>query len=299
MAFERALSRYDINHFTHPSLNALTIEASQPGIHSIKYGSGNLDFYVENKDAKTTLVLFHAAVPPRVNTYPVFQGLTITQNLKCNLIFVSDPVLEMNTNLGWYAGDTLRRLQDDLPKALSKVLTNFRSHEHLVFFGPSGGGFAALYYSRLFPGSWAISMNPQTDISKYSPRAVDSYLNAAWRGLPIEKAPFHHSIIDSYRKDFRNHIIYVQNLGDRTHVPRHLLPFLEATQENRSKTALFAGKWGLGHKPAPGRILSEIFRQVISSNGNWNSITSLQDADVTSTASDISSRSQKYIKSFS
>lgn len=299
MAYERELSRYNFDHFTHASLSSFAQENEQPGIHSIQYGIGNLDLYVENRNAKTTLVLFHAAVPSRINTYPVFQGFKVTQELDCNLIFVSDPVLELNTNLGWYGGDHQRRLQVDLPKVLNEVLTRFDSHEHLVFFGPSGGGFASLYYSRLFPGSWAIPMNPQTDISKYGPRAVNAYVNAAWRGMSIEKAPFDHRIVDLYQQDFPNYIIYVQNLGDRTHVPNHLLPFLEATEENRERVALFAGKWGLGHKPAPGRILSRIFQKVVSSNGDWNSIVNLPGADVTSTVSEVSAHSLEYIKSFS
>lgn len=298
MTFDRDFSRYDFDRFTHPSIDRFTVASEQSGIHSIKYGHGHLDLYIENRGAKTTLVVFHAAVPPRVNTYPVFQGLSITRNLDCNLIFVSDPVLELNTNLGWYGGDSQRKLQEDLPNILRSILVSFDSHEHLAFFGPSGGGYASLFYSLQFPDSWAIPMNPQTDISKYSEKAVTAYLDAAWDGTPIEKADFAHNVIKLYEQDFPNKVLYVQNLGDRTHVPKYLVPFLTATVDNRADTVVFAGEWGLGHKPAPGKVLTKIFRDVVSSGGNWDYILNLQDADSTSTPSEISARSLSYIKSF-
>lgn len=298
MTFDRDFSHYNFDRFTHSSINAFKVTSEQSGIHSIKYGQGNLDLYVENRNARTTLVVFHAAVPPRVKTYPVFQGLSITRNIDCNLIFVSDPVLELGTNLGWYSGDALRNLQKDLPVVLHCVLESFDTHEHLVFFGPSGGGYASLFYSLQFPGSWAIPMNPQTDISKYSENAVNAYLNAAWSNISIGKADFEHNLVDLYREHFPNKVLYVQNLGDRTHVPKYLIPFLTSTSENRANTAVFAGEWGLGHKPAPGKILTRIFRDVISSGGDWDYILKLQDADSTSTAGEISARSLSYIKSF-
>ncbi|MFH0411408.1 hypothetical protein ACG98H_04760 [Corynebacterium sp. L4756] len=298
MTFDRDFSRYDFERFTHSSIEDFKVAAEQSGIHSIKYGKGNLDLYVENKEKKTTLVVFHAAVPPRVKTYPVFQGLSITRTLDCNLIFVSDPVLELDTNLGWYGGDATRKLQDDLPNVLRSTLKAFDAHEHLAFFGPSGGGYASMFYSLQFPGSWAIPMNPQTDISKYSEQAVNAYLDAAWDSMPIEKADFEHNLINLYQKNFPNKILYIQNLGDRTHVPKYLVPFLNATLENRTDTAVFAGEWGLGHKPAPGKVLTKIFRDVVSSGGDWDYILKLQDADSTSSATEISTRSLEYIQSF-
>lgn len=172
MTLERDFSRYDFRRFDHASIDEFAISNEQSGIHSIKYGNGNLDLLIDYRESKTTFVIFHAAVPPRVDSYPVFQGLSVTRNLDCNLIFVSDPVLELGTNLGWYGGDTQRQLQNDLPRVIQTVLDAFATHEYLAFFGPSGGGFASLYYSHQFPGSWAIPMNPQTDISKYSAKAV-------------------------------------------------------------------------------------------------------------------------------
>ena len=298
MTFERDFSRYEFDRFAHPSLEEFSVASEQSGIHSISYGDGNLDLYIEDRHAETTLVVFHAAVPPRVNSYPVFQGLSITRSLDCNLIFVSDPALELGTNLGWYGGDINRRLQQDLPSVLSAAIASFESHEHLSFFGPSGGGFASLYFSHQFPGSWAIPMNPQTDISKYSETAVNAYLGAAWARNDIMSAPFEHQIIDLYKEQFTNNVLYVQNLGDRTHVPKYLIPFLEATNKDRERTAVFSGEWGLGHKPAPGKVLTKIFQDVISSGGNWDYILKLQDADSTSTPEEISARSLEYIKSF-
>lgn len=297
MTFERDFSRYDAQQFEHSSVEDFSISKEQSGIHSICYGNGHLDFYVEYRAAATTFVIFHDAVPPRVETFPVFQGLSVTRNLVCNLIFVSDPVLERGTNLGWFGGDQDRKLQEVLPATLQTILNEFETHERLVFFGPSGGGFASLFYSHHFPGSWAIPMNPQTDISKYSEKAVGAYMKAAWNDVAIQDAPFEHEIISRYQKSFPNKILYVQNLGDRTHIPKYLVPFLDATKEHREHTAVFTGEWGLGHKPAPGKFLAQVFREVINSNGDWNKILGLPEADNSSTSAEISAASTAYIQS--
>ena len=126
MTFERDFSRYEFDRFAHPSLEEFSVASEQSGIHSISYGDGNLDRSLHRRQAcRNDASGFHAAVPPRVNTYPVFQGLSITRSLDCNLIFVSDPVLELETNLGWYGGDINRRLQQDFPSVLSAAIASF------------------------------------------------------------------------------------------------------------------------------------------------------------------------------
>src|SRR5690606_3863647 len=45
----------------------------------------------------------------------------------------------------------------------------------LIFWGGSGGGFASLYLSAIFPGSTAFVWNPQTSILKYEQEAVEQY----------------------------------------------------------------------------------------------------------------------------
>ena len=298
MTFERDFSRYEFDRFAHPSLEEFSVASEQSGIHSISYGDGNLNLYIEDRHAETTLVVFHAAVPPRVNTYPVFQGLSITRSLDCNLIFVSDPVLELETNLGWYGGDINRRLQQDLPSVLSAAIASFESHEHLSSSRSIWRRIRVPVFLTSIPGILGNPHESTEDISKYSETAVNAYLGAAWARNDIMSAPFEHQVIDLYKEQFTNNVLYVQNLGDRTHVPKYLIPFLEATNEDRERTAVFSGEWGLGHKPAPGKVLTKIFQDVISSGGNWDYILKLQDADSTSTPEEISARSLEYIKSF-
>ena len=69
-------------------------------------------------------------------------------------------------------------------------------------------------------------MNPQTDISKYSETAVNAYLGKLL-GQEMTLCLPHLStrVIDLYKEQFTNNVLYVQNLGDRYHVPKYLIPF--------------------------------------------------------------------------
>src|SRR5699024_565358 len=83
----------------------------------------------------------------------------------------------------WYAGNQQQPdLQTSLIKIISKLADDLRT-ERLVFFGGSGGGFAAMFFSYHFPGSLALVFNPQTKIANYSKIATRAYAQKAF-GVP-------------------------------------------------------------------------------------------------------------------
>src|SRR5699024_9723132 len=103
-----------------------------------------------------------------------------------------------------------------------------------VFFGGSGGGFAALYFASHFPNSLALVFNPQTNIARYDEQAVRDYVQRAFHldqttSDPICQLPHsvNYDLCAHYSRPQSNAVAYMQNLKDETHMRYHLAPFLE------------------------------------------------------------------------
>ena len=126
--FPRDPQRYKKDLYSYPSIGSFRSTELRNGVHSISYTDGYLDLMVEDRNAETTIVFFHGAIPMKKITMPVFSGSSVAADLNANLIFVSDPGLERGTNLAWYAGDAGRNLQEDLPEVLNHVLAVSYTH---------------------------------------------------------------------------------------------------------------------------------------------------------------------------
>ena len=68
MTFERDFSRYEFDRFAHPSLEEFSVASEQSGIHSISYGDGNLDLYIEDRHAETTIAKSATILNRGINT---------------------------------------------------------------------------------------------------------------------------------------------------------------------------------------------------------------------------------------
>src|SRR5699024_4019754 len=180
MPLVRNYSRYKGNTILHESLDSFLETKLIQGIQVIPFGDSALEVLVQDRRAETTLVLFHAAVDPRKTSLPVFIGHQLTEELDANLVFVSEPSLELGVSISWFTGDPTRDLQHDLVKVIDHIQSCLKKAKHLMFYGSSAGGFASLYYSHQFPNSLAIVANPQTDIVKYHPEHVSKFLERVW-----------------------------------------------------------------------------------------------------------------------
>lgn len=270
----RDLSRYEDTYRSQefPSVDDFLAHEPIEGMNHIRYGNGFLDLLVEDNGAATTVVIFHAAMNLESVTTPVFVGLNMLDEFNVNKIVVSDPTLELGVGLGWYVGDVARPLQRDLVKALHHVNSHLENGSHLIFYGASGGGFAALFYSSYFPGSLAMPMNPQVAIENYFPQAVQEYKETAWpEDLDFKTQPCL-DVRERYSVNRGNAVLYLQNLGDRPHVRNHLVPFLEAAQTSDVQVALKLGRWGFGHRAPVLTVYAQFFAAAITAHGNWDAL---------------------------
>lgn len=287
----RDLERFHAPTYDHRSIDDFFKSKINPGIHSVSFAHHFLDLLVVDKQAKTTIVIFHAATSREVSI-PVFAGRSVTKDVSANLIFLSDPILQMGANLGWFAGTADIPLQNLLPSILEHVLDSLSEHRNLAFFGPSGGGFAALFYSRFFPSSLSIPMNPQLNIATYDTAAVNAYLDAGWSGKTLRDSNLVYDLLPLLTES-PNWTIYIHNLGDTSHSKRYLEPLITGTRA-RNKVGILLGEWGNGHKPAPVKIISDVFNETVRANGNWPELLNRLQTDRTSTTQNVQLLGQRY-----
>lgn len=268
--FERDLTRFSQPIHSYDSLDQFLTSAVPPGVVSIAYGDGFLDLLLMDRGAATTIVVFHAAAGDKVKSTPIFSALGVTEALDANVIAVSDPSLDLGLGLAWFAGNSEQALQRDLVGVLQHAIGSFAEHRHLVFFGPSGGGFAALFYASKFEGSLAIAVNPQTSIGEYHDGPVDAYVEAAWgeeRTADVEAVT---DVAGVYAGAIRNTVAYVQNAEDGHHLNRHMLPWLEQLGGGRDEVWSLLGDWGSGHQAPPVALTRSLLEGVCAAAGDWS-----------------------------
>lgn len=214
---------------------------------------------------------------------PVFVGFSMVLAADATRISISDPTMYFNEQLGlaWYAGSPNIRFQEIISKIVEKIGKSI-SNKKIIHTGGSGGGFAALFFSKFNKNSLAIPFNPQTDFLEYEPTAVKLFLKSIGQGGEIEDAKLSlgdyitHNLIDNYAGfNTNNTILYLQNIND-THVVGHLKPFLESLGEHLDESlglhvykesnisVYISNKWGGNHNPPPKEFLSSMFKDILN-----------------------------------
>ncbi|MET4077424.1 DUF6270 domain-containing protein [Janibacter sp. UYMM211] len=222
---------------------------AEPGVDVIRLPSGGA---VEVKvsgaggpiDTRLPIFFTGAVSDRRGKRPPFFSGVQMGRLVGGQFISIADPLVSTHheVNLGWYVG----RAGDDVQETLAGVLEHLHitTGRELLLVGGSGGGFAALDQVRRarVPIS-ALVWNPQTDILRYLPSAVDTFLDAALGEFADGPVPRDgaarqrlatlggldlHVLSRPNRPDIaRADTLVLQNATD-WHVQAHLGPYLDA-----------------------------------------------------------------------
>ncbi|WP_309080790.1 hypothetical protein [Zhihengliuella sp.] len=273
----RDLTRFaGLRHTEFASIEDFLASPLPDGVVTIYYHGSPLDLLIQPEpDADTTLVVFHSALSPNMQTLPVFSGLGVTEGLGLNVVCVADPSLELDDelNIGWFSGNARQPLQQDLPGVLRHVVDGLGA-EHLAFFGASAGGFAALHYAAHFPGSLAVPVNPQIILRDFADVDVLAYGRSAFGAEDLAEArtALTERIAGDLRQAYTGRddvtIGYVQNLRDGRHFWRQLSHFMIAVQDT-ADLLILTGDWGLGHVPPPKSVNRTVLEAVAGAHGDW------------------------------
>ncbi len=244
-------------------------------IYEVSVGGHVVQMLIQNRGHDTCFVGFHGSQKRSAELRPpYFYGLSLAAPLKVNTVLISDPTLLVSDtlSLGWYSGTAQFRVQEILANILRKIhfmLGKWRQY----YFGPSGGGFAALYYGSVMKATRIFAMNPQITIEGYYPTAVNTYFRTGFgqtnteAGLKIVKSHICTDIRDIWHPDVA--VFYLQNTRDG-HVDTHLKPFMAMldipyTGENIElpNFRLLMDDWGDGHQPAPKPLIATLLKDAI------------------------------------
>ena len=288
----RSVVRWRCDLFEYAGVDSFeSLGLLKNGLHTIYESGLPIDLYVDINPGKPLVVFFNGAAPRSDSLkLPIFAGFGVLPASKdVSRLCINDPSLYLDSGLplAWYAGSENLDLQKLLPRIIDLVVSKAEA-ESVVFVGGSGGGFAALYYSRYYEGSLALVWNPQTDILKYAPHHVENYAKTAFGLGCIDDAravlpvKVHSSLCDLYRVDrSSNLIIYMQNESD-WHFKVHCEPFIDVLCQSKvsspssgmlsDKFYFHVGSWGVGHQQVPGPVLKYILSELIKLPGDWREL---------------------------
>lgn len=247
----------------------LSFDGPLRGLIEISHGLP-IHLYFRNRNSDVTFVSFAAALGvKRVRELPFFGGMSTSSHLHANSILISDPslILSHRLGLGWYAGSCL---QEDLQRTLTIILKKLTRNSRVVFFGASGGGYAALEQAVHFESSTVLASNPQVDIRK-SP-SFKNYAKIAWGSSQedIVNPPIVYQVLDDYSQPTSVRVVYLQNLGDAVHVDKHWRPFT-ASSHPSNKVLSLTPMLGKGHVGPDKQSFRKLF-STVTETPNWQKL---------------------------
>ncbi|MEZ2741878.1 hypothetical protein ACBP93_04470 [Paenalcaligenes hominis] len=158
-------------------------------------------------------------------------------------ICIADPSVNSDgkIDLGWYVGDERGGVFDDIIKIVNhyQFLLGVEDKD-VVFWGSSGGGFAALNLASRKEGSTAVAINAQTNIFKYNiKKSVEkflSYIDCREKPNCLESS----SVFNLFEQNFSsNKIILAQNIFDDHHLSSHFYEFSNYLNRARFKSKVY------------------------------------------------------------
>ena len=262
----------ELGHSTFASIDEVVAEPIKDGLNSIHINGREFDYFYRDRGQPVTIVTFSAAMSQSMPEYPIFSGRELTAGLETNWLAFSDTANGGENSLPtfWHLGTEKVNALEFIPKIIEHAVMS-GAGRHLLFFGSSAGGFAALNFSRFFPGSAALVLNPRVNIlnepkllPKYAPIA---YPNATLQELN-ETLPL--NLAKIYSQPQGNYIVYLQNMQDPNYSRHHYAHFKKAT-DGRADVQFVIDNWGKGHVTPPRCAYMQPLQSMVDSAPNWSS----------------------------
>lgn len=272
------MTRRDLTGFsdlpvsTFESLDSFEASIVPDGLLTINYGGTPLDILNVRRNSKHTLIVFHSALSQKMQILLVFSGQQLAKEHGMNIVSISDPSLTFNDslNLAWFLGNRKQSLIEDIPRILDHIMDSHIGSGR-IYFGASGGGFAALLHSRLVQGAITIVANPRIDLHARPRQDLGPYLRSCFgvSGRTAGQRVMRNNIVVNlthlYAAEYNNRVVYIQNVRDRLYFRDNMMQFIECV-EGSSTVNTYLGDFGVGHRPVPRSFLGGVI-EAISGDG--------------------------------
>lgn len=229
-----------LKHFNYPSPGSFVNTPVESGVHTIPLNTGLLDLLVEDRGSSVTLVVFHSALSPSIETLPVFQGQGLASSYGMNLVAVSDPILE-NRDIGiaWHLGNKeTGPLKPIITPLLKHTVAQLGSSRNILF-GASGGGFAAVTYGDVIPDSTVMVWNPRFDLGAAPLGAFSAFAFHAYgagkretQQRLLRRFMGEYGVMSQYRDGLPFDLLIFQNTGDHVFLESQVSPVLRLFKDD-------------------------------------------------------------------
>ena len=156
---------------------------------------------------------------------PLFKRWSWNMAFDGSVLYISDPMFYLfpKIKLGWYYGTQDINIYSYMYKLIYIIKRKY-NFNNLIFYGSSGGGYAALQCATYFKNSLAIAINPQIYINKFG------YSKEFYKITNIDldkKDKYERNLLVDRILKSNSKFFIIQNETDKDHCSNHLFPFMK------------------------------------------------------------------------
>lgn len=153
---------------TNIKLNFKNFYNAPDGRFDIIYKNINFECLFKRKNDSETLYVFLNGARPAGDSKPLFARWSYYKYLNGSILNIDDPMCKINKELkiGWYYGNNDESYCDYIVDIVQEFAQQ-NCMNNIIFFGSSGGGYAALYCACKLKGSTVVAINPQIKLKLY------------------------------------------------------------------------------------------------------------------------------------
>ena len=157
---------------------------------------------------------------------PLFKRWSWNAAFDGSVLYISDPMFYKfeDCALGWYFGSEEFNIYTYIRKIID-ILKKKYAFQHIIFYGSSGGGFAALQAAAYCEDSLAIAINPQIYINRY-PYYARAFKRTTGIDLDLPDK-YNRNKIDGLLKNSSSKFLIIQNASDKHGCTAHIFPLLQ------------------------------------------------------------------------
>jgi len=260
-------------------LTGFSTQPLQEGRFSVKLDDGQFECLFHQGSAQRLFVLLSGARDPATQPLLKFDRWTWHAMFPGSVLYISDPTLLLapqDLHIGWYVGTA----ENDWTRAMARLVRSVAERLHvpshrIVCYGSSAGGFGAMTLAAALGDATAVAVNPQTDVSKYSARFVQQFLDVAFNGRTLETLDAAErtrlSAIEALAGAPMANCLIVQNIQDAVHYRQHYTPLCKhfnvplrggPSRSGRIESLMFDSD--TGHGPEPKELAPQLIRMALA-----------------------------------
>ena len=212
---------------------------------TINYNTIQFDFIAYFRDNPNLLCLGTGSQSPNRRTKdgklvrpPFFHGWSWYDSFEENFLVYSDPThyFSDKIHLGWYVGDRDTWYLEVISNIVKKFAVNRKiANNNILFYGSSGGGFAAIELATLNRGSNVLVNNAQFFVMNYQSWGVNRLFELLSQYFPsydrdeiYQEIKHRLNLIELFKKmKYVPNIHYYVNVNSKEDINNQCIPFLK------------------------------------------------------------------------